>query len=122
MWEVFQCEGREMSKEFKVRTLNFLETLGEAQTEEEVLKHSDLIKEFGDWCREREIYVEYKQKAEEFKTHLKEVTPKEEWILKTYGYLLNRIVNAPFQIVADGSVIMIMPIMADLVREKEDGM
>ena len=70
----------------------------------------EIIDEISDYAEQCTIYKENKEKGE------KSLVDATAW--QTYVYLLDRIVNAPFTLFRNSSVILLMPILRQKLREE----
>ena len=76
-------------------------------------KAKTLVKEIADFSRNTKIYREARR--EEFRNETKDATPA-----LIYGYLLDRVVNAPTMLHASGSVILLIPRLDELLNGTEE--
>ena len=78
-------------------------------------KAKTLVKEIADFSRNTRIYREAEARREEFRNETKDATPA-----LIYGYLLDRVVNAPTMLHASGSVILLIPRLDELLNGTEE--
>lgn len=78
-------------------------------------KAKTLVKEIADFSRHTRIYREAEARREEFRNETKDATPA-----LIYGYLLDRVVNAPTMLHASGSVILLIPRLDELLNGTEE--
>ncbi len=71
----------------------------------------EIINEISDWGEQTRIFQEHKEKGKMFN----ESTTKQ-----VFGYMLDRVVNAPTPLHRDASVLMIMPFVRQKLREQEN--
>lgn len=71
----------------------------------------ELIKEIAEFSRQTQIYQSVQDQREAFWNDTKEATPG-----LIYGYMLDRVANAPTRIHANYSVILIMPRLDELLN------
>lgn len=78
-------------------------------------KAKTLVKEIADFSRNTRIYREAEARREEFRNETKDATPA-----LIYGYLLDRVVNAPTMLHASGSVILLISRLDELLNGTEE--
>ena len=78
-------------------------------------KAKTLVKEIADFSRNTRIYRKAEARREEFRNETKDATPA-----LIYGYLLDRVVNAPTMLHASGSVILLIPRLDELLNGTEE--
>lgn len=74
----------------------------------------EIIKEVADYARTTKIYAANKEKREKFWEETKDATPA-----LIYGYMLDRVVNAPTKMHMNCSVILIIPKLDELLNTTE---
>ena len=70
----------------------------------------EIIDEISDYAEQTRIFQEHKEKGEMFDGSTAQ---------QVFGYMLDRIVNAPTTIHRNSSVILIMPFVRQKLREEE---
>ena len=85
------------------------------KTMEEDWKAKTLVKEIADFSRNTRIYRKAEARREEFRNETKDATPA-----LIYGYLLDRVVNAPTMLHASSSVILLIPRLDELLNGTEE--
>ena len=78
-------------------------------------KAKTLVKEIADFSRNTRIYRKAEARREEFRNETKDATPA-----LIYGYLLDRVVNAPTMLHASSSVILLIPRLDELLNGTEE--
>lgn len=73
-----------------------------------------IVKEIAEFSRETRIWEETKEEREWFWEDTKDGTPEQ-----VYGYMLDRIVNAPTRFHRDSSVILVIPRLDELLNGEE---
>ena len=68
-----------------------------------------IINEIADFAEQTKIYTENKDKGEMLDNYNAE---------QVYGYMLDRIVNAPIQLYVQASLLCIMPVLRDKVNKE----
>ena len=86
----------------------------EGNTNNETMEFTDrgreIINEISDYAEQTKIYQENKERGEIFEGST-------AW--QVYGYMLDRVVNAPTSLHRDSSVILIMPFVRKKLQEEE---
>lgn len=77
-------------------------------------KAKALVHEIADYARTTRIWEETKEEREWFWEDTKDGTPE-----LVYGYMLDRIVNAPTRLMRDSSVILVIPRLDELLNGEE---
>ena len=90
--------------------LELLEQHTNMETTEFTDRGREIIDEISDFAEQTEIFKAHKEKGEMFDGS----TAKQ-----IFGYMLDRIVNAPTTIHRNSSVILIMPFVRQKLREEE---
>lgn len=70
----------------------------------------EIIDEISDYAEQTRIFQEHKEKGEMFDSSTAQ---------QVFGYMLDRVVNAPTTIHRNSSVILIMPFVRQKLREEE---
>ena len=76
----------------------------------------EIVKRIADYSRKTKIYSALKAQREEFWTETKDATPA-----LIYRYMLDRVANAPTMFHANGSVVLLMPKLDELLNETAEG-
>ena len=74
-----------------------------------------LAKKIADFSRKTKIWQETERQREEFWRETKDATPA-----LVYGYLLDRVVNAPTIFHSNSSIILLMPKLDELLNGTEE--
>ena len=74
-------------------------------------KAKGLIKEIAEYAKTTTLYKRTKERREEFWEMTKDATPA-----LVYGYMLDRVANAPTRIHAESSIILLMPRLDEVLN------
>lgn len=77
-----------------------------------LIKNSDDIRTLAEICRQTGVFEHSQAKFAEFKQHLEESTPPEERLVKSWAWLLDRIVHSPTTLHMRGAVRLCVPLVA----------
>ena len=90
--------------------LELLEKHTNLETMELTERGREIIDEISDFAEQTEIFKAHKEKGEIFDGSTAQ---------QVFGYMLDRIVNAPTTIHRNSSVILVMPFVRQKLREEE---
>ena len=90
--------------------LELLEQHTNMKTTEFTDRGREIIDEISDYAEQTEMFNAHKEKGEMFDGST---------VQQVFGYMLDRIVNAPTTIHRNSSVILIMPFVRQKLREEE---
>ncbi len=78
-------------------------------------KAKALVKKIADFSRNTKIYRETEARREEFRNETKDAMPA-----LIYGYVLDRVANAPTMLHASSSVVLLVPRLDELLNGTEE--
>lgn len=76
----------------------------------------EMVKRIADFSRKTKIYSAMKAQREKFWNETKDATPA-----LIYGYMLDRVANAPTMFHANSSVVLLMPRLDELLNKTAEG-
>lgn len=85
-----------------------------------LLNEADLIREIAAACEKTGIYTKSKARSAEFKAGLEASTEPADRLMKSWGWLLDRITEAPTAMHRIGSVRLCMPLVAAYLPSDTD--
>ena len=77
-----------------------------------LIQNGDDIRALAEICRQTGVFEHSHAKFAEFKQHLEDSTPPEERLVKSWTWLLDRIVHSPTTLNMRGAVRLCVPLVA----------
>lgn len=71
-------------------------------------------------CQNTGLFDHSRERYEEFVAHIETNEPEDKWLINSWAWLMNRIVEAPFGILMHGAVVLCIPIVAKYLPNNEE--
>ena len=107
--------------DFDSKVLEILESIKEPTKYNSIIDNKQKIFDLSDYCEKSIFYKKNKEKADLFQSSFDRHKLKER-VVKCYLHVLKKIAYSPTKLHADGSVILVFPVLKNLIMlsEKSD--
>lgn len=85
----------------------------------EIMSKSSEFAELAATCRETPIFQDATDRYNALKADIKSTGEKEDWVIRAWCHLMERIASAPIGILAVSSIILCTPLLSEFMLEEE---
>lgn len=96
------------------KVIKVLETVKEPNYKS-IIDNKERIFELANMCEKTNFYQEHKTSADTFENSYNDLDDFKERVVQCYWHILQKIANAPTKLHADGSVILVFPVLKNLI-------